>query len=138
MKRYVAPAVPVSACRFICKICKLETHSHCSSLKNEMKCIHLILSPASYLSRFMPRKTNSPTWSQWLLKMLDLKTQKWSSNQGLYQFQSLGSRVKVKERKNQCQRKQGYRGESTVGRWFDFKWPKEQKWRMQLTLVGIV
>ena len=84
----------------------------------EMHPSYLFLSPASYLSKFRPRKANSSTWSQWLLKMLDLKTQKWSSNQGLYQHQSLGSRVKVKERKNQCQRKYGYREESTVGRWF--------------------
>lgn len=49
-----------------------------------------------------------------------------------------GVKGQGKERKNQCQRKQGYREESTVGRLFYFKCPKEQKWRMQITLVGII
>lgn len=115
-KGYVAPDVPVSACRIIQKIFKWETYFHCSSMRDEREFISLISpSPASYLSSFM-RRTDSPTWSQWLLKKLDLNTQKWSWESRTLPMPKPG--FKSQEKREWINvRENGVTGEdSTVGR----------------------
>ena len=107
-KGYVAPDVPVSACGII-QIFKWETYFHCSSMRDEREFISLI-SPCLLLPICLvscQEELTLPPGPSGYSKSYIWTPRNGPGNQGLYQCQSLGSRVKKKESEESMSEKMG-------------------------------